>query len=247
MRPGEHPVEALRRAEAYVPPVGRRVIVVDQFEETFATCPDEAERRDFIAALGARAHGSAVVAVAVRADFYERCAHYPAFLRLLSANHLLVGPMNRAELVQVIERPAERVGLDVEAPLTDALVADVEGQPGALPLLSTALLELWQRRTDRTLRRADYDEAGGVQAAVARLAESAYQSLSAADQAIARRILLRLAGEGPGGAVVSKRLPLPDLASPRDDRLERVVAVLTERRLLSASADTLEVTHEALL
>ena len=247
MRPGDHPVQALRRAEAYVSPAERRMLVVDQFEETFTTCRDEGERRDFIAALGARAQGSTVVAVAVRADFYERCAHYPQFLQLLSANHLLVGPMNHDELLQVIERPAERVGLEVETALTDALVSDVEGQPGALPLLSTALLELWQRRTDRTLRRADYDEAGGVQAAVARLAESAYERLSAGEQTIARQVLLRLAGEGPEGAVVSRRLPLREFASSRDDGLGRVIASLTERRLLSVTADTVEVTHEALL
>ena len=43
----------------------------------------------------------------------------------------------------------------VEPELVDALVADVEDEPGALPLLSTALLELWQRRDGRRLLLAD--------------------------------------------------------------------------------------------
>ena len=49
---------------------------------------------------------------------------------------------------RAVELPAGRVGLRVEPELTDALVDDVEGEPGALPLLSTALLELWQHRQD---------------------------------------------------------------------------------------------------
>ena len=136
--------------------------------------------------------------VAVRADFYGRCAAYPELSRLLGANHVLVGPMRRAELRRAIELPARRAGLHVEPELVDALVADVEGEPGALPLLSTSLLELWQRRDGRRLRMRAYDHAGGVHGAVARLAEGAYERLDPDRQRLARRILLRLAGEGEG-------------------------------------------------
>ena len=44
--------------------------------------------------------------LAVRADFYGRCAAYPELARLLGANHVLVGPMSRDELARAIERPA---------------------------------------------------------------------------------------------------------------------------------------------
>ena len=66
------------------------------------------------------------------------------------------------------------------------MVADVEGEPGALPLLSTALLELWQGRDGRRLRHAAYERTGGVRGAVARLAEAAFSELdpgSAGDRA----------------------------------------------------------------
>ena len=88
----------------------------------------------------------------LRADFYGRCAAYPELARLLGANHVLVGPMQRDELRRAIELPAQRAGLRVEPELVDRLLADVEGEPGALPLLSTALLELWQERDGRRLR-----------------------------------------------------------------------------------------------
>ena len=138
----------------------------------------------------------ALVLVAVRADFYGRCATYPELWRLLGANQVTVGPMRRDELRRAIELPATRAGLQVEPELTDALIADVEGEPGALPLMSTALLELWQRRDGRRLRLTAYEQAGGVDGAVARLAESTYGRLDPAQREIARRILLRLAGEG---------------------------------------------------
>ena len=84
--------------------------------------------------------------VALRADFYGRFAAYPGLAELLGANQVLVGPMQASELRRAVELPAHRVGLRVEPELADALVDDVEGEPGALPLLSTALLELWQKR-----------------------------------------------------------------------------------------------------
>src|SRR5204863_195712 len=96
------------------------------------------------------------------------------------------------ELRSAIVRPAERAGLNVEGKLVDVLVADTVDQPGALPLLSTALLELWTRRRDRDLSLDEYLRSGGVEGAVARLAEDAYGRLDADEQEAAKRILLRL-------------------------------------------------------
>ena len=185
--------------------------------------------------------------LAVRADFYARCAAYPTLAKLLGPNHVLVGPMEREELRRAIERPAQRAGLTVEPDLVDALLADVEDEPGALPLLSTALLELWQRRDGRHLLHATYERTGGVRGAVARLAEEAFGQLDPAQQAVARTVLLRLAGEDTGGAVVRRRVALAELEGASDDDVARVLALLTDRRLLTMSATTVEVAHEALL
>ena len=120
--------------------------------------------------------------------------------------------MRRHELRRAIELPARRAGLRVDPELVDALIADVEHAPGALPLLSTTLLELWQQRDGRRLTLAAYERTGGVLGAVARLAEGAYERLDPADRDAARRILLRLAGEGG----VRVRVPIADL--PGDSR-----------------------------
>jgi DNA-binding SARP family transcriptional activator/WD40 repeat protein len=250
VRPGEHPMRELRSVGPDASPRERAVFVVDQFEEVFTACRDEDERAAFIDALvrtAQRRDGEGLVVLAIRADFYGRCATYPALSRLLGGNDVLVGPMQRDELRRVIELPAQQVGLQVEPELVDALLADVENEPGGLPLLSTALLELWQRRDGRQLRRATYELTGGVRGAVARLAEDAFGRLEPAQQVVARTVLLRLAGEGTGGEVVRRRVALAELEGPNDEDLAAVLGVLTERRLLTMSTTTVEVAHEALL
>jgi WD40 repeat protein len=250
MRPGEHPASELQHAIESVAGKRQVVLAVDQFEETFTACRNEPERRAFINALVKAAHardGRCRVIVAIRGDFYEQCAAHAELSRAMAANHALVGAMGRDELRVAIEGPAKRAGLCVEAKLVEALLNDVEAEPGALPLLSTALLELWRERDGRWLRLAAYEREGGVGGAVARLAERAFGQLGVAEQAVTRQVLVRLAGTGAGDAVVARRLPLAEFGDPRSDGPARVVAVLADRRLLTLGAGTVEVAHEALL
>ena len=248
LRPGAHPLRAFEQAVAQAAPDGRLVIAVDQFEEVFTACHDEGERAAFADALVAAVrdpHRRAVVLIALRADFYGRCAAYPELWRMLGASHVPVGPMRRDELRRAIESPAQRAGLRVDAALVDALVADVQGEPGALPLLSTALLELWEQRDGRRLTFAAYDRTGGVHGAVARLAERVYDGLDPQQQAGAQAILVRLAGVGDGDAVVRRRVPLAELE--RTPGAAGVLAALADGRLVIVSREEAEVAHEALL
>jgi WD40 repeat protein/DNA-binding SARP family transcriptional activator len=242
IRPGAHPLAALERATAELPARERWIVVVDQFEEAFTACRGAAERAAFVDALVACARDRGrrtLVLVAVRADFYGHCAQFSEFSRLLGANQVLVGPMRRHELRRAIEQPARRAGLRAEPELVDALLSDVDGEPGALPLLSTALLELWQQRDDRRLTLAAYERTGGVLGAVARLAEGAYERLDSSQREATRRILLRLAGEGG----VRVRVPIDDLPGEVHD----VLPVLASDRLITVGEGEVEVAHEALL
>ena len=185
--------------------------------------------------------------LAVRADFYGRCAGYPSCARLLGANQVLVGPMRRDELRRAIELPARRAGLRVEPELVDALIADVEGEPGALPLLSTALLELWQHRDGRRLR-TERLPAGRRRARRGRAAGRA--RLRAARPRPARRRAPDPAAPGGRGrgrarscAAASRS---PSSRRARRGRRRRAAA-LADDRLLTIGAGTVEVAHEALL
>jgi WD40 repeat protein/tRNA A-37 threonylcarbamoyl transferase component Bud32 len=260
VRPGERPLDELRRAlvsgardpvvEALdaLPANERLILAVDQLEELFTACRSEAERAAFadtLARAAADADGRAVVVVALRADFYGRFAAYPGLAELLGANQVLVGPMQASELRRVAELPAGRVGLGVEPELADALVDDVEGEPGALPLLSTALLELWQKRQDNALALAAYRESGGVHGAVARLAEGTYARIPDGRKQLVRAIMLRLVGEGD--VPVRRRAPLAELDLERNHDVADVLATLADNRLVTVGEGVVEVAHEALL
>jgi len=143
--PGTHPLAQLDDARE------APLLVVDQFEEVFTLCRDEEERAAFIDALLDRAANGAWVVVALRADFYGHCATYPRLAGTLEERQALVGPMTEEELRRAIERPGEQAGLVLEPGMVEAILRDVAGQPGALPLLSHSLLETWKRRSGRML------------------------------------------------------------------------------------------------
>jgi WD40 repeat protein/class 3 adenylate cyclase len=262
IRPGEHPMNGLRAAlssgaedplEAAVEaltPEGRLVLVVDQFEETFTLCDDEAERSYFVAALTGAAKRwpeNVAVILAIRADYYGHCAPYPDLAEALAANHVLVGPLTREELKRAIELPARRAGLRVESALADALVEEVSDEPGGLPLLSTALVELWQTREDGWIRMEAHEQTGGVRGAVSRLAETSYEQLSPVEQEAARRVFLRLVASGEGETVTRRRVELDEFDPVHDQDAAAVLTRLTQDRLLTKTEDMVEVAHEALL
>jgi len=226
----------------------RLVIAVDQFEEVFGEEVDDDERRALLSAIVEAAWDPArrfVVVVALRADFFPRLAPYRELADLVAANQVLLGPMGRSELRRAITGPAARTGVEVEPELVDALVDDLAGEAGALPLLSTALLDLWRAREGDTLTLAAHERTGGVRGAVARHAEAAFTALPPDDRAHARRILLRLASGGDGEVAARRRVARTELDD--DPAVERVLSALVERRLVVADGGLVELVHEALL
>jgi DNA-binding SARP family transcriptional activator/class 3 adenylate cyclase/WD40 repeat protein len=226
-----------------------RIVFVDQFEETFTAGADRHEQEDFVSRLLALVdQPDTVVVMAIRADHLGRCATFPALADRLTGNDVLVGPMRDTELRRTVELPAQRAGLDVEAGLVDVIVSDVAGRAGALPLLSTALAETWERRDGRGLTLAGYRAAGGVNGALARMAEDAYAALSVGARAAARGLLLRLCDAGEDGDLSRRRrLPVADAADEHDAGARAALETFADRRLVTIDSDSVEVAHEALL
>ena len=191
--------------------------------------------------------GVAVV-LALRSDFYGRCADHAGLASLVTANTVLIRPMAADELRRAVERPAALAGLLLEDGLADRLVDDVRGASGGLPLLSTSLLSLWERRSGRTLSLAAYRDAGGVAGAVEQMGERTYRSLATPElRDCARRMLLRLADTGGEHAVVRRRATRAELEAVGGAMAPSILDLLAERRLVTISEDVVEVAHEALL
>ena len=125
------------------------MLIIDQFEEVFTLVDDEAERVQLLDSLVAAimAEQSRVrVIITLRADFIDRPLRYVDFGELVQRRSELVLPLTPDELERAIVGPADRVGLQLESGLPEAISADVIEQPGALPLLQYALTELYEMR-----------------------------------------------------------------------------------------------------
>jgi len=231
----------------------RLLVIVDQFEEIFTLCKDEATRRAFINNLlyasASTTDGPTVVIIVFRADFYAKCGQYDNLREAVSQRQEFVGPMNRDELRRAIETPAQRGGWDLEAGLVEVILKDVGEEPGALPLLQHALLETWKRRRGRLMTIKGYTDAGGVSGAIANTAESIYQNLPSDQKPIAKRIFLRLVEINIGSQSTRRRASLEELSPRAEDRpvVEAVLKTLVDNRLVVTTDTTAEVAHEALI
>ncbi|WP_186777737.1 nSTAND1 domain-containing NTPase [Streptomyces salinarius] len=247
-----------------VPPSpARPVVIVDQFEELFTLCADETDRRVFIRLLQAACvpgpdggPAPVLVTLGVRADFYDQCLRYPELADALQHRHMVLGPLTTAELREAVTAPAKAVGMELEPGLAELIIREVstDGPNGAhdagvLPLLSHALLATWQRRKAGRLTLAGYRAAGGIQGAVAATAERAWSGLDPAARTAARLLLLRLVRLSEDTQATRRRSTRRRLAEESGDpgKTEESLEALVRARLVTLDADTVEITHEALL
>ena len=245
-------------ALAHQPNKSHLALVIDQFEELFTLCDDEPTRRHFIANplyAAALLQGQTVIILTMRADFYNQAARYPDLALYLADRQRLISQMNKAELSQAITRPAQRVGLSFEAGLVEQLWADTAAEPGGLPLLQHTLLELWERRKDDKLTFAAYQTSGGVKGAVAQRADTLLAALTPAQQAIMRRVMVRLTRLGDETADTRRRANLTELIRHPEEAVDvrLVITQLATARLVTTATDLensqeiVDVAHEALI
>ena len=233
------------------------LLVLDQFEELFTLVDDEERRVRFLALLAATAGSESRVRVVLtlRADFYDRPLRYPGFSEFVERGTIAVHPLTGDELRRAVVEPAHRAGLSVEDGLVAEMVADVQGEPGALPLLQYALSELYERRDERTLTLESYQEIGGISGALARRADELFLSLAEDAQATVRRLFTRLVALGEGAEDTRRRVLRSEVdAIPGgEETIGEVIDAYGRHRLLAFDRDpisggpTVEIAHEALL
>ncbi|MEC4816407.1 MAG: caspase family protein [Scytonema sp. PMC 1069.18] len=267
-------------------PNSNLLIFIDQSEEIITLCQDENERKEFFQQIlqAINAHQDKLrVVLTLRSDF-ERLIRdaslkfVPTFLQagntelknLWQSGRFIVSQMTRGELREAIEKPAEaRVMYFQPHDLVEQLIDEVDNMPGALPLLSFALSELYLKylkrqheaeykgiTIDRALTQEDYQELGGVVQSLTQRADEEYQALvkenPAYDQVI-RHIMLRMVAMG-GGELTRRRVPLSELEypEPENTRSKEVIQRFTDARLLVEGQDGegnsyVEPAHDALV
>jgi hypothetical protein len=197
------------------------------------------------------------IVLTLRSDFEPRFLSSPLSAYWKDAR-FPVRAMNLDELRQAIEGPALKQALYFEPPeLVGQLIDEVGQMPGALPLLSFTLSELYiklhdrwtkDNSSDRALRIKDYEELGGVAGALTRRATQEYDNLvrefgeesGKAYQTTMRRVMLRMVLI-EGGGVARRRVPESELVYPdpkENKRVGQVLDRLVKARLLVKGQET---------
>ena len=238
--PGARPLDMLEGAPRLRPGT---VLVVDQCEEAFAQLSGQDQQVAFLDGLLQHAARGPLV-LSLRADRVGALSVHPEFARLAESGLYLLGGMDRDGLRSAIEDPARQAGLVLEPGLVDLVARDLEGQPGALPMMSHALRACWARREGRTLTVGGYNATGGIREAVARSAEEVYEQVGPAERLLMRDLMLRLVMPGPEGEPVRSQVPRRLVVA--DAEHDRVIELLVKARLVTSGGDSIELAHEAL-
>ncbi|MHC5771641.1 MAG: nSTAND1 domain-containing NTPase, partial [Nostoc sp.] len=195
------------------------------------------------------------IGVTLRSDFEPRFLNSEALKSYWTHARFPVRAMRSDELRQAIERPAAEMALYFEQlpgqrnPV-DKLVDEVGQMPGALPLLSFTLSQLYTKlakkwealeSNDRALTLdAEFDKEGGVAGSLTRRANKEYDELpDDAHRDTMRRVMLRMVTI-EGGESARRRVSLSELvyadkhdpSKPDDEENQRVELVL--KRLIDA-------------
>ena len=245
----------------------RLVLIVDQFEQVFTLNPDPgraAIRQAFITALcsaaanpvGPGQEPAALVVIAVRGDFWDRCAAVPELVGALQDGQFVVGPMTESELRLAITGPAEAAGLRIDPGLADTILGDLrvaggDRSAGVLPLLSQAMALTWEHREGDRLTSRGYAQVGGVSHAVQTGADRVYDALPAGQQAMAREVLRSMTVASRDGGLARRPVTRDDLYAglPRAARsdIDAVLDAFAAERLAVLDGDTAQLSHDVLL
>ncbi|MCO1659186.1 nSTAND1 domain-containing NTPase [Pseudonocardia humida] len=239
------------------------LMVIDQAEE-LVTRSGAREQESFLALLrGALSATGSIWAVATMRSEFLTSRPERAGLAEAIDDTLIIEPLGRSRLAEVIARPAKRAGLELAPGLVERLVEDTAGGD-ALPLLAYTLRELCQRAHPHgRITIEDYTAIGGVVGALQHRAD---------------RLTNELTRRGYGGRVVPTLAQLAAVTGDDEptrrgvrrselttDELMIVDAFVDARLLTSTRADAdpaeegisgelasagepaVEVAHEALL
>jgi WD40 repeat protein len=246
-------------------PVRKMLIVVDQLEELFTEArlgqKDESPEampfvRNIIEATKDDDAPLWIVST-LRADFMSSFLKVADLARTLKSGKYFPLPMREDQLREVIELPARRVGFEIEPKLAERLVAGTADQEERLPLLEHMLSELWIHRDEptRTMTFAAYEDAGGLEGAIAKVADRELlrlrDLLGERALVVTQRVMTRLVHIGHATSKDTRqRATLDQLGRDKETRQVLEAFVRNARVLVSDNVDgveVIEIVNEALL
>lgn len=226
------------------------LLVIDQFEELFTQCKDD-YRQDF---LGLINHLVTLphfrLLVTLRADFYPRAIEEPSLAYLLRQDRgtFPLDPPSIAAILQMIIRPAEAAGVELQEGLAQRLQDEAGSGPGAMAIIAFTLSQLYeQTQPAQVISIKAYDAFGGVKGAIQKRAEAAFQGLKIDLDKVLPQLFSLLVEVNEQEVATRRRTPQAQLQGDVKTLAERLIAA----RLLVGSGDKnvsmIEVAHETVL
>ncbi len=257
MKPGSHPLSVLEQSLTVLDktnPHGN-VLLVEQFEEVITCCQDNVERESFLVRLRQIMDGQVgilYVIIIVRSDFELRFRD-SSLRDIWQGGLYTVPPFSLEDLKEAALMPTMQEVMIFDPPeLLDTIVGEVMQAPGALPLMSYTLDELYlaynaSGRQDRALTQNDYQKLGGALGILRKKADLLYLSLDPDQQAIMRKIFLRMVSVQ--GELEGRRVELVDLnySATENHIVDEVINKLVNGRLIVHDMNYIETAHPALL
>jgi len=230
------------------------LLVIDQFEELFMQAAEQNKFIQLLLEIASRWKSRIALIIVMRSDYLSTVLEVspsPTWTDLVERNIVFVGPMGIKDLRKAIEAPAHGLGLATEPGLTELILQDAVGGPGALPLVQHLLRALWERRRAGYLTVEAYHEIGGVTGSLPIGAEGFFNSLDPEDQKKAKAVLLQLVAFMPEGGFVRRVATLDEFSHD----MRRVLDGLVQARLVVVSSVSIEpgspvrveLIHEALV
>jgi WD40 repeat protein len=264
IRPGKEPLQTiLTELPDFDQQItkGPTVLVIDQYEELITQCLHQEERQAFEQKMAdaLSTYPDLRIVLSIRSDF-EPQFESKILAPWWQAGRYVVPSFSLEEIREIITKPATQAVLFYEPEeLVELLSEEVNQAPGALPLLSFTLSELYHKylksgREDRALIQQDYQELGGVVGALRTRADAEYLALNENEQSSMRKLMLRMVslegGELAGKRVYAEELQFSDPAETQ--RLQTIANRLVDVRLLVKSTDGqgrayIEPAHDALV
>jgi lipoprotein NlpI/Tfp pilus assembly protein PilF len=257
----------LSKAVQEIPGLSNRkvLLVVDQFEELFRYGSRRDEATNFVQRLleATRSHSSPIhVLVTMRSDFIGDCAQFQRLPEAVSRSQFLVPSLNRDQREEVILKPIEFGGGQIEPLLVERLLNDGGAEMDQLPVLQHCLLRLWECAPVidgvRHLNEKEYDHIGGIARALSQHADEVMEELGKPLEPVVESVFRALSETDSDGRATRRALPFAELLAetgvPQAD-LRRVIERFTadDCSFLVLSTPTLndetqiDVAHEALL
>jgi WD40 repeat protein/energy-coupling factor transporter ATP-binding protein EcfA2 len=214
LRPGDRVPEDWEALQSLAPDP-KQLVLIDQYEELFGLENEERagfeqKLTDMIRRIKRTDNPGLKLILTIRSDFewqLSASVFGQCFWREENIRNFLyrLPPMSTEELREIMVNPAWVVAYEFESEeLINQILEEINHAPGALPLLSFALSQLYEKRDqdERLLTRKAYEEElGGVNGALSKYADGIYAQLAdrPAHQDFMRKLMLRMVrlNDGP--------------------------------------------------